>query len=132
MLITHLNGGEATSPIATRIINDFVRSGRNYGLVSMVTVMEVLVRPLQVGAGQGQHSLTFLTRTPHLQPVEIDIHVAHQAAMLRAFFKLKPADALTIGTGLVHQVGHLVANDRKWTKIPELHIPVRYLEDYVE
>ena len=41
-LIAYLNGGEPVSPVATCVIDAFVRSGRNEGLVSMVSVMELL------------------------------------------------------------------------------------------
>jgi hypothetical protein len=48
-LIAYLDGGETVSPIATHIVDEFVRTGRNESIVSMVTVMEVLVRPLRQG-----------------------------------------------------------------------------------
>jgi hypothetical protein len=46
-MIAHLNGGEPASPAATHLIDEMVRSGRNPALVSTVTAMEILVRPLR-------------------------------------------------------------------------------------
>jgi len=46
----------------------------------------------------------------------IDLHVAQEAASLRATNNFKTPDALVIATGIVGQVGHLVTNDSEWNK----------------
>src|SRR4051794_16868964 len=78
-LIAYLGGGELISPLASHVINELVLSGRNDAIVSMVSVAEVLVRPLRSGAIQPYHSfLDFLTHSPHLEPVPVDLHVAQE------------------------------------------------------
>lgn len=115
-LIAYLDGGEAVSPVATHIIDAFVRSGRNEAIVSMVTVMEILVKPLRLGPrAPYQHVLDFLTRYPHLRTLVIDLPVAQEAASLRASFGLRPPDALIVASGLISQVGYLVTNDAQWS-----------------
>lgn len=115
VLIAYLNRREATSPVAAHIIEQFVRDGRNTAIVSMVTVMEVLVRPLVHGPGEPYlHALDFLTRFPNLRAVPIDLPVAQEGASLRAGYRFAAPDALVIATGIVHQVGHLVTNDADW------------------
>lgn len=80
-LIAYLNGGETTTPLVTHVIDELVRTGRNPALVSMVTVMELLVRPLRLGPGEHyRHAVDFLTRFPNLRCLEIDIAVAQEAA----------------------------------------------------
>jgi PIN domain nuclease of toxin-antitoxin system len=114
-LIAYFDGGEAVSPLATHIVDQLVRPGRNPAIVSMVTVMEVLVRPLRLGPGESyRHVMDFLTRFPHLRPLSIDLAVAQEAASLRATHRFSSPDALVIATGIVGQVGHLVTNDRDW------------------
>ena len=114
-LIAYLNGGEPVSPLAAYLIDEFVRPGRNQAIVSMVTVMEVLVRPLRQGPGAPyQHVMDFLSSFPNLRPATIDLHIAQEAASLRATYNLRPPDALIVGTGIVTQVGHLVTNDATW------------------
>jgi predicted nucleic acid-binding protein len=133
-LIAYLNGGEPTSPVITHIIDDFLRRGRNTAIVSMVTVMEVIVQPLRVSAPTGRHALNFLTRTPNMSPQPIDLHVAHRAARLRASYNFKTPDALVIATGLVHQVGVLVTNDRRWNVLqqsPGMQVKVCSLDRYL-
>jgi predicted nucleic acid-binding protein len=137
-LIAYLDGGEPVSPLATHVVDELVRPGRNRAIVSMVTVMEVLVRPLRLGPGEPyRHVLDFLTRFPNLAPLAIDLAVAQEAASLRATHRFSSPDALVIATGIVGQVGHLVTNDRDWpSKLRPLagrvavcflgsHLPVR-------
>ena len=118
-MIAYLNRGEQVSPIARHIVEEWVEVGRNGAIVSMVTVMEVLVRPLRVGPGTAyRHVVDFLTRFPNLHAAVIDLVVAQEAASLRATHRLAAADALIVATGVTSQVGYLVTNDRAW--LPKL------------
>jgi PIN domain nuclease of toxin-antitoxin system len=130
VLIAYLNGNEPASSAAGTIIDDWLSSGRNDALVAMVTAMEILVRPLRAGLTPGLHTVTFLTETRGLHLVPIDLPIAQQAAALRGFFNVGPADALIIATGLVHQVTYLMTNDRHWQRIPRMPIPVIYLGEH--
>ena len=114
-LIGYLSGRDLVTPVITEIIDTFVRTGRNPAIVSMVTVMELLVRPLRAGAGEPyRHVLDFLTRFPNLRAVELDLPIAQEAASLRASYRLSAPDALIVATGTIAQVGHLVTNDKLW------------------
>jgi predicted nucleic acid-binding protein len=116
-LIAYLDGGEPVSPLAKHVIDGFVASGRNQAIVSTVTAMEVLVRPLRLGPGEHyQHVIDFLSRFPNLRPASVDLAVAQEAASLRAAFRFAAPDALVIATGIVNQVGHLVTNDADWPR----------------
>ena len=115
-LITYLNGGELVTPGIAEILDSFVRTGRNQAIVAMVTVMESLVRPLRLGAGEPyRHVLDFLTRFPNLRTVDIDLPIGQEAAAIRASFHLAAPDALVVATGTIPHVGHLVTNDHKWS-----------------
>ena len=103
--------------IAAVIIDDFIQHCRNQAIISMVTVMELLVRPLRLGATEPyRHVLDFLTRFPGLRCIEIDLPIAQEAASLHATHRLATADALVAATGIVAQVGHLVTNDDAWSQ----------------
>lgn len=134
-LISYLGASDAATPVIKHVIDDWVRSGRNAAIVSMVTVMEVLVRPLEVDPGEKyDHVMDFLQRFPNLKAQSVDLVVAHEAASLRAQHKFSPPDALVIGTGLVAQVGHLVTNDKEWKKklaVISARVRICYLEDHL-
>jgi predicted nucleic acid-binding protein len=116
-LIAYLNGGEDVTPLATHVVDECVRSGRNPAIISMVSVMEVLVRPLRLGVtGPYQHLMDFLTRFPNLHALQVDLVVAQEAASVRAAHRLSAPDALIVATGIVGQVHHRVTNDADWVR----------------
>lgn len=114
VLAAYLDATDATHPVAVTVLKEFVESGRNPAVVSMITVMEILVRPLRQSP-PGHHTvLAFLRSHPNLAAVPVDLQIAQEAATLRATHKFAPPDALIVGTGIAAQVGHLVTNDSLW------------------
>lgn len=134
-LIAYLDGRDAVSSLATHVIDTLVQSGRNSALIAMVSVMEVLVRPLRTSHTHYQHTLDFLQNFANLRPVVIDLPVAQEAASLRAQHNFRAPDALIIASGLVHQVGHLVTNDHQWAaKLQPIRARLRVclLDDHLQ
>jgi predicted nucleic acid-binding protein len=133
-LAAYLDATESTHGLATNLVDVFVASGRNPAVVSMITVMELLVRPLRA-TPRGHHTvLAFLRAQPNLTAVPVDIQVAQDAAFLRAAQRFSPPDALIVGTGFASQVGHLITNDKAWArklKGLESRIRVCTLADYL-
>lgn len=118
-LIAYLNRDELVFPLAAHVVDNFISTSRNAAIVSMVTAMEVLVRPLRFGLSDDyRHLVDFLTRFPNLRAAVVDLVVAQEAASLRGTHRLSTADALVVATGVTSQVGHLVTNDRNW--LPKL------------
>jgi len=74
--------------------------------------------------------MDFLTHFLHLRAAPIDLAVAQEASV-RATQRLKTPDALVVATGLVTQVGLLVANDDHWKTIGDTGVRVLYLEDHL-
>lgn len=115
VLAAYFDANDSTHPVAAYILKELVATGRNPAVVSMVTVMEVLVRPMRA-TPPGHHTvLGFLRAFPNLVCVPVDLQVAQDAAHMRADRRLAPPDALIVGTGLAAQVRHLVTNDRDWS-----------------
>ena len=134
-MIAYLDRHDRASPVAGAVIDGLVRSGRNPGLVSMVTVMEVLVGPGRGADDQLYDTIVeFLTQLPGLRLREIDFPIAERAASLRARYRLRAPDALIVATGLVAGVGRIVSNDREWsTALAKSDIPatVVLLDDHL-
>lgn len=115
VLAAFFDANDSTHPVAASILKGLVATGRNPGVVSMVTVMEILVRPMRA-VPAGHHTvLGFLRAHPNLTCVPVDLQVAQDAASLRAGHRFAPPDALIVGTGLATQVRHLVTNDNDWS-----------------
>lgn len=124
VLIAYLDPDDRANAVASEVVDGLVRSGRNPGLVSMVTVTEVLVGPARSGERELYAEVVeFLTQLPGLRLQEIDFPIAERAATLRAGHRLRVADALIVATGLAAGVGRIVSNDREWpARLPESEI----------
>lgn len=116
VLIAYFEPSDATHDVAVLLIDDFVKHGRNAALVSPISAMELLVRPLRIQPAGAAHVHDFLNHWPNLTLLSIDLHVAQEAASLRATHNFKTPDALVIAGGIVAQVAHLVTNDSDWNK----------------
>ena len=134
-LVAYLNRSEAVSGVSARIVDEFVASGRNAAVISMVSVAEVLVRPLRAGPPpEYQHFLDFVERFPNLRTLPVDLAMAHEAASIRATYNLSMPDSFIVATAIVAQVGHIVTNDERWVrKLQPLtrRVSVVYLNRYV-
>lgn len=113
-LAAYLDRTESVHPVALHILDAFVASGRNEAVVSMVTMMEILVRPLRSSPPGNRTVLSFVRHHPNLETVPLDLQMALEAASLRASYRLRPPDALVVGTAIACRVSHLVTNDHAW------------------
>ena len=114
VLAAYFDGTDVTHPVARYVLDELVAAGKNPAVVSMITVMEILVRPLRASP-PGHHTvLAFLRSHPNLECIPVDLQVAQEAAHLRAAERFAPPDALIVGTGLACQVSHILTNDQNW------------------
>jgi len=114
VLAAYFDGGERTSALAGELIDQHVPSGRNLAVVSMVSVMETLIRPLRRLPAGHATVLSFFREMPNLAAAPVNLDVAAEAASLRVAFGLAAPDALIAATGFAAGVGHLVTNGRAW------------------
>ena len=115
-LIAYFDKSERTARVAAAVIDGFVRSGRNTAVVSVVSITELVVRPLRDSdVALADRIVEFLTHFPNLKLGVVDLPVAREAGLLRARLGLGSPDALILATGLVEGCRHIVANDRAWS-----------------
>ncbi len=95
-----------------------IQEGHQRGVTSTITLMELTVRPWQLGRGMvAHHYETLLAHFPNLYLAEIDRDVARQAAQLRARYRVRPADALQVAAALVHGASAFLTNDRRLSRL---------------
>lgn len=114
VVVAYLDGSEAVSPVATVVIDEYVRSGRNSAMLSVVSVTEILVRPFAAGPAALALGEAFLLHSPNLEVVPVDLPIAREAARLRADRGLKTPDALILATAALAHVDVVVSNDERW------------------
>ena len=104
------------------------------GYYSMVTAAELLIRPIRSGAAELSFMHDFLTGSPALRGLVMDLAVAQQAATLRAATGLRLPDAIVVASGLLAGCEAIITNDEQWRRRLESHFRRFrwiYLGDYL-
>lgn len=100
-----------------------IESGRVRAVTSVITLMEILVKPKSLNVEQAVKEYRFILETfPNLSLAPIDRNVAEIAAGLRAKYKLRPPDALQISTAKVHNADAFITNDERLGKVRDIKI----------
>jgi predicted nucleic acid-binding protein len=114
--LAYLAGAEAASPAAAWIFDACLSTGRNPGLLSTLTVAELLVRPFRSGDTSVASIEGFLRFFGALRLADVSYAIARESARIRASIGLPLPDAIVIATAIEHRAGVLATNDRRWPK----------------
>lgn len=122
ILIYHLEG----HPLYCRQTSAFldaVQGGGSQGIVSELSLLELLVMPLRKNQpGIADEYEILLTNFPNLTLAPLTRDVILTAATLRARHGLRTPDALIIATALEQKATLLVTNDRAWRRVEEIEV----------
>lgn len=130
IFIYHFEGDPIRGPGARTVLSSVSR-GSVTGVTSVVTVMELVVHPLQRGLISTAHAHeTALARFANLSIAAIDWSIAKQAGELRARYRLHPADALQIAACLVEGATAFITNDLRLRHVTALDVLI--LEDFID
>ena len=109
---------------------DELAGGNFVGVTSVLTLMEIAVKPLQLGRPDvAEEYEVLLANYPNLAVAAIDRPTALRAAGLRARHRLRPADALQVAACLEQRATAFLTNDRDLRRVTE--IEVLLLADFV-
>ncbi|MBI2848711.1 MAG: type II toxin-antitoxin system VapC family toxin [Chloroflexi bacterium] len=130
VFIYHLEGASRYAPCAGVVFDELARGGFK-GVSSVLTLMELVVKPLQLGRPDVADEYEVLVANyPHLVIAEINRPTVRRAAGLRARHGLRPADALQVAACLEHGATAFLTNDRDLRRITETQVVL--LEDFVD
>ncbi len=130
LFIYHLESRSRYSDTTTAIFQQLER-GSFEGVTSVLTLMELAVKPLQLGRPDvADEYEILLANFPNLTIAQIDRAVARRAAELRSSYRLRPADALHVACTIEAGASAFLTNDRDLRRISDLEILI--LEDYVQ
>lgn len=106
-----------------------IQMQRWQAVTSVVTLMELTVRPWQLGREDAAREYEgLIVHFPNLVLAHVTRDVARWAARLRAEHRLRPADALQVATALLYRANALVTNDRDMARMSDL-LDVVILDD---
>jgi predicted nucleic acid-binding protein len=126
--IYHLERHPEYATLARQVL-EAVEGGSCRAVSSELTLLEILVRPLQLELQDVADEYELLLSSfPNLTLEPISRDVLLQAATLRARHGLRTPDAIVSATAMVAEATLLVTNDRHFSKVPG--IQVACLSDY--
>ena len=86
------------------------------GYYSVISAVELLVRPIRTSQERSTFMHVFLTQYPNLTILPMDLTVAVQAASVRATAGIPLPDAVVVASGLLAGCEAIVTNDERWKK----------------
>ena len=118
--IYHFEQNPEYAPAATQVI-ERLEDGKFRGIASELTLLELTVRPLQLGRQDAADDYeTLLSYFPNLQLEPVSRGILLEAASLRARYGLRSPDAIQLATGLQAGATLAVTNDGAWRKVPDI------------
>jgi predicted nucleic acid-binding protein len=98
-----------------------LEKGRFRGIASELTLLELTVRPLQLGRQDAADDYeTLLSYFPNLDLEPVTRAVLLEAAALRARYRLRTPDAIQLATGLHGKATLAITNDAAWRGVPAI------------
>lgn len=130
VFIYHVEAHPRYLPLTQELLEG-VEAGRWTAVTSTVTVMELTVRPWQLNRPAVARAYeALLAHFPHLVLADVTREVARRGAQLRARYRIRPADALQVATGLLRGATAFVTNDRRLACLAPV-LDVVLLDDFV-
>ena len=109
-----------------------IEKGKWQGVTTTITLMEITVRPWQLGLeATAREYEAVLVHFPNLSVMDVDRNVARAAAQLRAKYNVSPPDALQVAASLSFGAKAFLTNDKRLSKLQDL-IDVIVLDDFVK
>jgi len=131
VFIYFLENNPKYGPLAQITISG-IEKGKWQGVTSTITLMEITVRPWQLGnEAVAREYEAVLVHFPNLSVVDVDRNVARAAAQLRARYNVAPPDALQVAASMAYGAKAFLTNDKRLSKLQEL-VDILVLDEFVE
>ena len=109
--------------VLTEGIFDEVENGHLKAVTSIVTILEILVKPKKEGNLMAVNYYKDLIMTfPNLQVLNVDINVSDKASDLRAKYGIKTPDAIQIATAIVSGADYFITNDERLKLVSDINV----------
>jgi predicted nucleic acid-binding protein len=128
--ICHFEHHARFGPAAGKVI-ERLEAGRFRGVASELTLLELTVRPLQLGRQDvaDEYEL-LLSHFPNLELAPVTREILLLAAGLRARHRLRTPDAIQVATAIQSGATLAITNDDAWRTLPVIETVI--LSDLIE
>ncbi len=129
-IIYYIEAHPEFGPLTKEIVDSF-QTGRLSAFSSVITLTEVLPKPIEAkDESLARKFAEFLRYGKNLELIEISANIAERAGKLRGLYPdLKAIDAIQISAAIDIGADAFVTNDKKLKQIKELKVIV--LKDYL-
>lgn len=122
VFIYHLEDHPDFSTITERLF-DAVEKGKFHAITSLITLLEILVKPKKEGLTKAVSDYRDLLLTfQNLKFIPVDLRVTDLASTLRAKYSIRTPDAIQIATAIVEGAAAFITNDDQLKKVNEIEI----------
>jgi predicted nucleic acid-binding protein len=113
----------------TTVVLDAVSRGECRAIVSELSLMELIVRPLRMELQDvADEYEALLSHFPHLTLEPVTRAVVLKAAAIRAGYGLRTPDAMIIASAVVRNATLVITKDIQWKRVRE--VAVACLDDF--
>lgn len=107
-----------------------IENGAKKGITSIISLLEILIKPKKGNYPDLVEEYKFLFRTfPNLKVVNVDEEVVNHASTLRAKYNIKIPDAIQIATAISNNAEVYLTNDGSVKKVNEIETII--LDDFL-
>lgn len=100
-----------------------VSEGRIVAYTSVVTLIEVLTKPIEEGNEELVKKYTaLLTYSENLSLIDVDRGMAVEIARLRAKYHIKTPDAIQLATGIANGAKAFITNDANLKRVKDIQV----------
>lgn len=131
VFIYHFEKHPVYSPLTHELLSE-IEKGVRKGITSIITLMEIIVKPLSIGRNDiARKYEALLMNFPNLEMGDLDRDVIRLAARLRAEYRLRPPDALQVSACLLGGAEAFITNDHQLDRLKE-KMDIVILDDLIE
>lgn len=122
VFIYHLEDHPDFSTITERLF-DAAEKGKFHAITSLITLLEILVKPKKEGLTKVVSDYRDLLLTfQNLKFIPVDLRVTDLASTLRAKYSIRTPDAIQIATAIAEGAAAFITNDDQLKKVNEIEI----------
>jgi predicted nucleic acid-binding protein len=108
-----------------RTVLDAIEAGRNTGVCSTLSLLEVLIEPYRRDNEELVNQFYgLLTTYPGVTWVELSTEIADLAARIRAQHRLKTPDSIVLASAIHAGATGFVGNDIQMARVPDIEVLV--------
>jgi len=124
VFIYHFEGNQAYQPF-TMCLFDSIENGSPKAVTSVITLMEILVKPKKQGDERLVKEYKFLLHTfPNLEMIDLGREIADIASGLRADYGIRTPDAIQLASVMLAGGEAFVTNEPGLKRVAELEVIV--------